>query len=113
MKILELYNKILEKNKNETIVDFKIYIPKDEHYSVYDIHQDTIKEITEDDIPKQLFNNLEVANYQIMDEKDYSFSIMANDGFADFEEWYDDKNAKVVIMMVERKEYYSIVNCLA
>lgn len=80
---------------------------------MYDIHQDKIKEITEDDIPKQLFNNLEVANYQIMDEKDYSFSIMANDGFADFEEWYDDKNAKVVIMMVERKEYYSIVNCLA
>lgn len=43
----------------------------------------------------------EVGLYELMDEEDYNNSIMANSSeYADFEEWYDNKDAKVLCIML-------------
>lgn len=43
----------------------------------------------------------EVGLYELMDEKDYNHSIMANaSDYADFEEWYGNKEAKVLCIML-------------
>ena len=43
----------------------------------------------------------EVGLYELMDEKDYNHSIMANaSDYADFEGWYGNKEAKVLCIML-------------
>ena len=43
----------------------------------------------------------EVGLYQLMNEDDYDHSILANASVkADFGMWYDDKNAKVLCIML-------------
>lgn len=40
-----------------------------------------------------------------MDEEDYQHSILANScEVADFAQWYDDKDAKVLVMMLAEDE---------
>jgi hypothetical protein len=52
-------------------------------------------------------DNSKVLDYRIMDEKDYDTSILANGCIrADFEEWYDDKNAKVLCIMTDKEIEY-------
>jgi hypothetical protein len=49
-------------------------------------------------------DNSKVLDYEIMDEKDYDTSILANGCMrADFKEWYNDKNAKVLCILVEKE----------
>ena len=44
----------------------------------------------------------EVGLYELMDEEDYNHSIMANaSDYADFEEWYDNKDARVLCIMIK------------
>ena len=44
----------------------------------------------------------EVGLYELMDEEDYDRSIMANcSEHADFGEWYDNKDAKVLCIMIK------------
>lgn len=43
----------------------------------------------------------EVGLYELMDEEDYNNSIMANiNDYARFEEWYGNKEAKVLCIML-------------
>lgn len=43
-----------------------------------------------------------VKDWSLMDEDEYNNSILANAcPSADFEEWYDDKNAKVLVILIE------------
>lgn len=40
--------------------------------------------------------------YSLMDETEYNNSILANtDTYADFANWYDDKNAKVLCALIK------------
>ena len=49
----------------------------------------------------------EVINYEIMDEEDYNNSVLANtSACADFEEWYDDKGARVLCILVQTNVGY-------
>ena len=42
-----------------------------------------------------------VGLYELMDEEDYNHSIMANaSDYADFENWYGNKEAKVLCIML-------------
>ena len=52
-------------------------------------------------------DNSKVLDYEIMDEEDYGTSVLANSCVrADFEEWYDDKNAKVLCILIDEEIEY-------
>lgn len=62
------------------------------------IHHDYI-EYVEEDSDMELYNDW---SYEIVDETGYEQTVLANTcEFADFEEWYGDKFAKVVIIIVK------------
>lgn len=47
----------------------------------------------------------EVLTYEAMDEDEYNATIYANCGMkADFDEWFDDKNAKILCILLADKE---------
>ena len=47
-------------------------------------------------------DDMEVGLYELMDEEEYNNTIMANcDIYADFEDWYGDKDAKVLCVMIK------------
>ncbi len=73
--------------------DFEVWMYKDKSKR---LHTDYIKNIDD-----EYDENLEVDNYYIMDEDEYNKTVLANSGeYANFEEWYDNKNAKVLVIMV-------------
>lgn len=44
----------------------------------------------------------EVGLYELMDENEYNHSIMANsDIYADFEDWYGNKDTKILCIMLK------------
>lgn len=84
---------VIEERGNE-VADIEIY--KFTGYR-HDIHNDFIKSV---DVSHN--SETEIYDYEIMDEEDYERTICANsDVFADFEEWYGDKNAKVLVIMLD------------
>lgn len=87
---------VINTYKNE-YTDIEVY------YSISrngDIHTDNlrfIEEIPEDDMD----GTGEVISWDLMDEEDYNNSVLANSCIeADFAEWYDDKNAKVLVILM-------------
>ena len=86
--------KELYKGKYAQIEVYKA-IGAGEHYPNH-FHTDNCKDIEEG------FNDeTEVGLYELMDEDDYNHSILANScTSADFEEWYGDKDAKVLCIML-------------
>lgn len=68
------------------------------------VHTDYICET--DDMINDIYNeNEEVEFDSLMDEKEYDMTINANSGIkADFGEWYDDKNAKVLVIVLNEKD---------
>lgn len=65
----------------------------------HSIHTDNISDSgysSIDELPDEV-----ECDCQIMDEEDYNRTILANGGEkADFEGWYGDKNAKVLIVVL-------------
>lgn len=50
-------------------------------------------------------DDTEVVDWELMDEEDYAHSIMANSCIeADFAEWYGDKDAKVLVILIEKDD---------
>lgn len=49
--------------------------------------------------------DLDVLSYQILDEQDYNYTIQANTDSADFEEWYGDKDTKVLCILATHPQY--------
>lgn len=46
--------------------------------------------------------DMEVELYELMDQDEYNNTLMANfDTYVDFEDWYGDKNAKVLCIMIK------------
>lgn len=65
----------------------------------HSIHTDNIKDSAYSSID-ELPDEVE-CDCQIMDEEDYNRTILANGGEkSDFEGWYGDKNAKVLIVVL-------------
>jgi len=76
--------------------DIEIYSPLSvgEHYPNH-FHTDNCR------YAEEYSDESKVGLYELMDEEDYNHSIMANaSDYADFEEWYDDKDAKVLCIMI-------------
>ena len=66
-----------------------------EHYPNH-VHTDNCK------CAEEYTDDSEVGLYELMDEEDYNRSIMANaSDYADFGEWYDNKGAKVLCIMIK------------
>lgn len=95
MKIKEL--KELLKEQGNEYYDIEVYkYTFDNHKS---IHTDYITSI------EDYNDNTEVEDYQLMNEEDYNNSILANSSKqADFEEWYDDKDAIVLVVIMKEND---------
>jgi hypothetical protein len=99
-------SELLELWKDE-IVDFEIY----QLFSEYNgFHTDNLKNYyvladgrvyDENIVEKSDLLDNEVMQYAIVDENDYNRTVMANScESADFESWYNDKNAKVLLIAI-------------
>lgn len=78
-------------------VDVEVYEDKFQHRVGF--HTDFIKDV------EDYSDDDEVLEYQLMDEDEYSQSILANTGEqADFSDWYDDKDVEVLILKICKKE---------
>ena len=92
MKIKKL--KELLKEQGKEYYDIEVYEYKfNESKS---IHTDYIKYI------ENYTENDEINDYRLMNEEEYNNTILANScKKADFEEWYDDKDAIVLVVIVK------------
>jgi hypothetical protein len=77
-------------------VDVEVYKDKFQHNAGF--HTDRITSV------ENYSENSEVIEYELMDEADYQNSILANcSESADFAEWYDDANAKVLVLKIKNE----------
>ena len=77
-------------------VDVEVYEPnsRGEYYPNH-FHTDNCK------LTEEFTDESKVGLYELMDEEDYEHSINANSCMeTDFEEWYDNKDAKVLCIML-------------
>ncbi len=79
------------------------YADLEVYYSIHrngDIHTDNLRFI--EDIPEDEMDGTgEVISWELMDEEDYNNSVLANACVtADFNAWYGDKNAKVLVILM-------------
>lgn len=78
-------------------IDVEVYMPvsRGEYYP-NEFHTDNCNYVLEYD------DNAEAGLYELMDEVDYTQTILANMiDVADFNEWYGDSNAKVLCVMLK------------
>lgn len=66
------------------------------------VHSDFI--YTPDDVEDDQYNeNEEVVYEELMDEEEYGRTVIANgDVTADFDDWFGDKNAQILVIMLHR-----------
>jgi hypothetical protein len=91
-EVKEMFKKEFENNE---IADIEVYAPMSEgkHYPNH-FSTDNCKPVDEYD------DSTLVGLWELMDETDYEHSILGNSSErADFEAWYDDKNAKVLVLL--------------
>ena len=77
--------------------DIEVYEPlsKGKHYPS-EFHTDNCKCI------ESFSDNMEVGLYELMNQDDYNDTLMANcDIYADFDDLYGDKNAKIICIMIK------------
>lgn len=87
-EIIEMYR--------DDYVDIEFYKFFDRRHSV---HSDFIRSI------ESMKDDEEPEYYELMNEEEYNSSILANISIpADFDMWYDDKNAKVLVIIAD--EHY-------
>lgn len=68
-------------------------------YYPSNFHTDNCRSLGEDSPYGNYDDDMEVGLYELMDEEEYNNTIMANcDIYADFEDWYGDKDAKVLCL---------------
>lgn len=81
-------------SKEYTNIEVWMYTDKSKR-----LHTDYVKNIDD-----EYDEEIEIDDYYIMDEDEYNRTILANCGeYADFATWYDDKDEKVVVIMVNHE----------
>lgn len=88
---------LIKEQYNDNIADFEVwaYVGK-----VHKIHGDFITNLDEV-FSKEKYQDCEVVSWEIMDQERYANSIVANSiEAADFEMWYDNKDAKVLVIVI-------------
>ena len=84
--------------ERENFTDFEVW--KFKFSDTDHIHTDRIENI-DSDHSFSCFSAAVPVGYAIMGESEYDSSVLANCGpSADFAEWYDDANAKVLVIML-------------
>lgn len=93
--VKEIIDEVYASSKE--ITNFEVWKYSDKTHR---LHTDFIENL--DGIySKEQYENLMVDDYYIMDEHYYDETICANGCVrADFEEWYDNKDAKVLVIMI-------------
>lgn len=100
------YNRDYLKELASNCADVEIYVSTGK---IGTFHGDFIK-FTDLDIDNLPEKEIECI-FQEMDEDDYNHSILANSCIsADFEDWYDNKEAKVLVIVLVPSFYQSIIN---
>ncbi len=85
------------KEENREYVDWMCYMSTGKDRTLY--HTDFIEYV--DPEIHDVLDGYEVVDDQLMDEFDFTHSILANtDEYADFQRDYNDENAKVLVMIV-------------
>ena len=82
--------------------DYELYEPLDGSTS---FHTDKCNLVFDDDrmSDEVVLDNSNSPIYEVMGEEDYNNTILANTcEYADYGEWYDDKDALVLCIMVRR-----------
>lgn len=94
-EIKELYEKEF---RNEEIYDIEVYKPCSwGRYYPNCFHTDNCNFVDE----SEWNDETKVGLHELMNEEDYQHSIDANNSIpTNFEEWYGDKNAKVLVLML-------------
>lgn len=88
---------IMKENK-EKFDAFEVWAYTDPSHR---LHTDFITNVDEE-YSKAEYENKEAVHYEIMDESEYDNSILANSNTsADFAEWYDSANAKVLVIVLD------------
>lgn len=87
-------------------VEIEFYTRENVNYN-HGWHGDFLKCVDEYDISE----DTQVDDWELMDEEKYGNSIIANgDITADFNDWYGDKNAQVLCIIIkenfDNKEYF-------
>lgn len=90
--------KELLKNQGKKYEEIETYVYRFNEKK--EIHTDYIKgvELEDDD-------EAEVIDYELMNEEEYNKSVLANSSLtADFEDWFGNKNAKILVVIVEKDD---------
>ena len=84
-------------------VDLEVYKPLSRgHYYPNHFHGDNCVGLGDGSPEGDYTEDMEVGLYELMDEEEYNNALMANgDIYADFEDWYGDKDAKVLCIMIK------------
>lgn len=93
---------VIEKNKGK-YTELEVYksLEKGKNYPS-NFHTDNCRSLGEDSPHGNYDDDMKVGLYELMDEEEYNNTIMANcDIYADFEDWYGNKNAKVLCIMIK------------
>lgn len=97
MKVKEL---IVTNDK--VVANYEIYYSP---FGKESFHTDNIRRYDEQDAMEK-----QVIKYAVMDESEYDSTICANTDPADFSEWYDNKDAKVLVILVNKTESAWVFN---
>lgn len=101
-EIVELPEKIADLLKEEVdkCADVELYRYAGRNHS---IHTDCLVSLNDELNFKELYcTDIEEIDFEVMDEQEYNNTILANTSVeADFDEWYGDKNAKVLVVVLK------------
>lgn len=98
-EIEELTYKLSDYLKNEISqsADVEVYNYTGKHHS---IHTDYIMDV-DIDVTDYYIANPDEIDYELMDESEYNNTVMANTSDVDFEDFYGDKNDKVLVIVLK------------
>lgn len=84
-------------------VDLEVYKPLSKGcYYPNHFHGDNCVGLGDGSPEGDYTEDMEVGLYELMDQDEYNNTLMANcDIYADFDDWYDNKNAKVLCIMIK------------
>lgn len=89
--------KIIEQEKGN-YVEYEVWKYSDRTRRLHTDFIDNVDEVYSLDV----YENIEALGYQLMDENNYEHTICANDSMkADFKTWYGNKDAKVLVIMLD------------
>jgi len=92
--------KELKEELNEQYAECEVYKSTDKHSRMF--HMFDYVNLDNCSPYGNYTEDMEVESYELMDEDEYNNSILANgEFFADFNDLYDDKNAKVLCIFVK------------